>query len=50
MKSASGNRPRYRQRYQAEIAAAEEKLLVQQSQLEETDHQLREISADASDR
>ena len=31
-------------RYQAEIAAAEEKILVQQSQLEETDSQLREIA------
>jgi chromosome segregation protein len=30
-------------RYQAEIAAAEEKILVQQSQLEETDRQLGEI-------
>jgi len=30
-------------RYQGEIAAAEEKMLVQQSQLEETDRQLREI-------
>ena len=31
-------------RYQAEIAAAEEKILVQQSQLEETDSRLREIT------
>lgn len=31
-------------RYQAEIAAAEEKILVQQSQLEETDSGLREIT------
>ena len=31
-------------RYQAEIAAAEEKVLVQQSQLDETDSQLREIA------
>ena len=30
-------------RYQTEIAAAEEKVLVQQSQLDETDHQLSEI-------
>ena len=34
--------------YQAEIAAAEEKMLVQQSQLEETDHQLSEIVEIAS--